>query len=57
MKVVVDPAEGWMYGFPKVWDQSKQTLDEFLNENNYPQEMRKYPMRYWEAKEESLDKI
>ena len=51
-RVVVDPAEGWKWGFPKIWDSSKETLDAFLDKSNYPQEMRKYPMRYWTAQEE-----
>lgn len=47
MKKVVDPAEGWAYGFPAVWDEEKETLDELLDRHNYPKDMRKFSMRFW----------
>ena len=51
MKKYVDPAQGWMYGFPVVWDEEEMTLEELLNIHNYPKEYRKFPMRFWFAED------
>ena len=51
MKKYVDPAQGWAYGFPAVWDEEEMSLDELFDLHNYPQEMRKFPMRFWFAEE------
>ena len=55
--LIIDPPEGWKYGFPKPLDKSEdQSLEEWLLINNYPkklidQGMAKY-CRYWSSKNE-----
>jgi len=55
MKKYVDPAEGWLYGFPTVWDEDKLTLDELLDLHKYPVEFRKFPMRFWYKEDKKRD--
>jgi hypothetical protein len=55
MKTIIDPTPyGWMYGFPKEYDNpSGKDLEEWLEENGYPVD--KYPMwrvRYWGSLDE-----
>lgn len=38
MAVVIDPPEGWRYGFPKVIPDDVQDERKWLVENGYPQE-------------------
>lgn len=49
MITMVDPPEGWRYGFPKALDET-QTFRKFLLNNGYPRDMlelaEKYS-RYW----------
>lgn len=49
--LMVDPPEGWRYGFPAELGDG-QTLEELFVKHNYPEEMRelghKYS-RYWYA--------
>lgn len=53
MVIMVDPPEGWKYGFPKPCKIEKdQDFDKWLIENGYPKELvdqglSKY-CRYWE---------
>lgn len=52
--LIVDPPSGWKYGFPRplIWADEKETFEEFLLRNGYPQHEidnggAKY-CRYWE---------
>jgi len=54
-KTWVDPASGWQYGFPAVWDPSKETLDELMDRHNYPKDMRNLWVRYWDYTEEEKE--
>jgi hypothetical protein len=37
-KTMIDPPEGWRYGFPKSWDSGVDgDLREFLLQNGYPE--------------------
>lgn len=38
LPVMVDPASGWKYGFPKLWDR-KTNLRDWLVANGYPQHL------------------
>lgn len=51
-KYMIDPAEGWKYGFPKEMprDLEGKELVRWLKEQGYPEELTKYPMRTWEEK-------
>lgn len=43
----VDPASGWRYGFPALWDEEEETLEELLDRCNYPEDLRQLPIRMW----------
>jgi len=43
----VDPAEGWKYGFPAVWNEDEETLQELYDRHGYPEKLRKFPVRSW----------
>ena len=49
----VDPPSGWMYGFPAIWDPSKETLEELLDRHKYPQKWRGLGVRMWEVTEDN----
>ena len=39
-RVLVDPPQGWRYGFPKVWDRRENPdCREWLIENGYPRSL------------------
>jgi len=63
MKLWVDPPSGWRYGFPKVWDGSKDPdVDNWMRQAGYPDEVREsygkhFYMRMWEAVEEDNEKV
>lgn len=39
-RVLVDPPQGWRYGFPKVWDRSENPdCREWLIKNGYPRRL------------------
>ena len=63
MKLWVDPPSGWRYGFPKVWDGSKDPdVDSWMRQAGYPDEVREtygkhFYMRMWEAVEEDNEKV
>ena len=56
MPKIVDPPEGWRYGFPKVCDKEFKTGEEFndwLVENGYPRKViesygKWFACRWWE---------
>jgi len=52
-RLVIDPPEGWRYGFPKILDQRKeQSLEDWLLEQGYPANMLTMALnhsRYWSA--------
>ena len=55
-RLMIDPPEGWRYGFPKPIPREHQhrTL-EWLVEAGYPKELiteRGFVCRYWEAKDD-----
>ena len=38
MKKWVDPPQGWLYGFPKVWDSEKDgDVYQWMIKNGYPE--------------------
>lgn len=48
MKLWVDPAEGWKYGFPRIWDDEKYpSCVEWLKTCGYPHADRDWPVRMW----------
>lgn len=56
-RLMIDPPEGWRYGFPKIIPKEHQhrTL-EWLVENGYPKELiseRYFRCRYWTENEAS----
>jgi hypothetical protein len=54
--VYVDPPQGYMYGFPKIWDKNKDPdLKKWLVKQGYPRKtIKKYGdsflCRIWESK-------
>lgn len=65
--LVVDPPEGWKYGFPKIWDfkpshpnlpgeNYEQEYKEWFLDHGYPQKLVSQGMlehcRYWESEED-----
>jgi len=55
--LIVDPPEGWKYGFPRIhdWNPKEETREEWFLRNGYPQRLidqgiLKY-CRFWEAEE------
>jgi hypothetical protein len=52
----VDPPQGYMYGFPKIWDKQKfPDLKKWLIKQGYPKKMIKkygdsFSCRFWESK-------
>jgi hypothetical protein len=63
MKLWVDPPEGWRYGFPKIWDGSKDPdVDTWMRQAGYPDEVREsygkhFYMRMWEAVDDDNEKV
>ena len=55
MKVWVDPPSGWKYGFPAIWDDEKETMDELFARMNYPEDYRDSWVRMWEPTKEELN--
>ena len=59
MKLWVDPPEGWRYGFPQIWDDSKDPdVYNWLYWAGYPDEVREsygnhFYMRMWQVAEDS----
>lgn len=53
--LIMDPASGWMYGFPAPIDLDKETVEEVMDRHNYPEELRNLPVRYWESEVEYED--
>ena len=52
----VDPAEGWKYGFPKIYDSEKDPpMRDWLLKQGYPEKMLEFPIRCWEAEEPKDD--
>ena len=46
----VDPAEGWKYGFPRVYDEVLDgPLGDWLIKCGYPKSMLEFPVRMWYA--------
>jgi hypothetical protein len=45
----VDPPEGWMYGFPKIWNKTENPdVESWLIANGYPEAKTKNcPIRMW----------
>jgi len=60
--IIVDPPEGWKYGFPKVLPRERQDeIHQWLVEEGYPRkllndliEAKVFHMRFWEQ-EENVD--
>jgi hypothetical protein len=58
MKLWVDPPGGWRYGFPQIWDGSKDLdVDNWMRQAGYPDEVREtygkhFYMRMWEVVED-----
>jgi hypothetical protein len=48
----VDPAEGWRYGFPRLYDPAKDgDMTSWLVENGYPETLAHRPLRFIAAPE------
>jgi len=62
-KLWVDPPGGWRYGFPQIWDSTKDPdVDNWLYWAGYPDEVREsygkhFYMRMWEVVEEDNEKV
>jgi hypothetical protein len=58
-KLWVDPPEGWRYGFPQIWDGTKDPdVYTWLSLAGYPDHVREcygahFYMRMWEVAEDS----
>jgi hypothetical protein len=51
-ELIVDPAEGWRYGFPKVWNKKQDPdIHAWLLKEGYPQRLidKQMPMRFMEV--------
>ena len=46
----VDPAEGWRFGFPKLWD-GEEELHEWLLAEGCPLSHLEFPIRMWYSEE------
>ena len=63
MKLWVDPPGGWRYGFPQIWDGSKDPdVDTWMRQAGYPDEVREtygkhFYMRMWEAVDDDNEKV
>jgi hypothetical protein len=63
MKLWVDPPEGWRYGFPQIWDGSKDPdFYNWLFWAGYPVEVQEsygnhFYIRMWEAVEDDNEKV
>jgi hypothetical protein len=63
MKLWVDPPGGWRYGFPQIWDGSKDPdVDSWMRQAGYPDEVREtygkhFYMRMWEAVDDDNEKV
>ena len=52
-KAWIDPASGWMYGFPKVWDsKTDPPIKEWLVKQGLPTNLVDLPVRMWKYTEE-----
>jgi hypothetical protein len=55
MKYWVDPPSGWMYGFPKVWDEDMDgPLPTWLGKEGYPYDEELPYVRMWPYEEVML---
>ena len=60
-RMIIDPPSGWMYGFPKVYNNPDNlSTEEWLVKNGYPEkEFNKdgkvYYVRTWEEDDEERD--
>ncbi len=46
-KLFIDPPSGWMYGFPRVYDEEKDVpLEDFLIHHGYPEEEVEFAMKH-----------
>lgn len=58
MRLFIDPPKGWLYGFPKIWDEEKDGhFEEWLVSQGYPAQMIKnygeaFFVRQWVAEDE-----
>lgn len=50
----IDPAEGWRYGFPKLWD-GEGDMDVWLAEQGYPAGKHCPYFRMWYATPEEIE--
>lgn len=52
-KVWVDPADGWQYGFPMIYDdQVDGNMHQWMLDNGLPEELALLPIRAWNVDEE-----
>ncbi len=51
MRYYIDPPSGWKYGFPDIWDDEEETMDECLARHGYTHEL-PY-IRMWKVEDES----
>lgn len=50
----VDPASGWMYGFPCIWYPERETFEELLDRHRYPERLWGFPCRFWDTTDEDI---
>ena len=55
-KMMIDPPSGWLYGFPRRYDQAQDgPMDQFLLANGYPARDVEFALQYmrvWPAEDE-----
>ena len=54
----VDPAEGWKYGFPKIYDSEKDApMRDWILKQGYPEKMLEFPIRCWKVVAEDEESV
>lgn len=57
MKLIIDPPQGWLYGYPDIWDDEKETLSNNLERHGYPKEHIEFACEYlWMTEVKDEDK-
>lgn len=46
MKLIIDPPQGWLYGYPDIWDDEKETLSNNLERHGYPKDQIQFACEY-----------
>lgn len=52
----IDPAEGWRWGFPAIWDVEKHpSIHDLYRAKGYPEKYWHLPCRSWPVKEDEQE--